>query len=98
MSDGASIEQRVSARISPTSVADAAEAHLRGLLFGGAWSAGQELRDTVLARELGIARPTVRAAIHRLISEGLLEREPGEARGSARSPRTTCATSTPPAA
>ncbi|GAA4156779.1 FCD domain-containing protein [Leifsonia shinshuensis] len=63
--------------IATLSVADAAEAHLRALLFGGAFEAGQELRDTVLARELGIARPTARTAVLRLISEGLLERRPG---------------------
>lgn len=59
------------------SVADAAEGHLRRLLFSGALKAGQELRDTVIAKELGIARPTARTAVLRLISEGLLEREPG---------------------
>ncbi len=63
--------------LTSTSVADAAEAHLRELLFSGALPAGQELRDTVLARQLGIARPTVRTAVLRLVSEGLLEREPG---------------------
>lgn len=63
--------------ITSTTVADAAEAHLRRLLFSGALQAGQELRDTVLAKELGIARPTARTAVLRLISEGLLERQPG---------------------
>lgn len=60
-----------------TSVADAAESHLRRLLFSGAFEAGQELRDTFLAKQLGIARPTARTAVLRLISEGLLERRPG---------------------
>lgn len=77
MSERGATGPRAAVRISATSVAVAAEAHLRGLLFQGAWAAGTELRDTVLARELGIARPTVRAAIHQLIAEGLLEREPG---------------------
>jgi DNA-binding GntR family transcriptional regulator len=61
----------------PVSVADAAEAHLRAQLFGGRLRAGQVLRDTSLAEELGIARPTARTAVLRLIAEGLLEREPG---------------------
>jgi DNA-binding GntR family transcriptional regulator len=63
--------------LSPVSVADAAEAHLRAQLFGGRLRAGQVLRDTFLAEELGIARPTARTAVLRLIAEGLLEREPG---------------------
>lgn len=65
------------ATITATSVAEAAEAHLRSLLFSGALRPGQELRDTVLAKDLGIARPTARTAVMRLVSEGLLERRPG---------------------
>lgn len=65
------------ARIVSTTVADAATAHLRRMLFSGKLEAGQVLRDTTLAKELGIARPTVRTAVDRLVSEGLLEREPG---------------------
>lgn len=72
-----SLPQTSSSAITPMSVADAAEAHLRRLLFSGALKAGQELRDTVIAKDLGIARPTARTAVLRLISEGLLEREPG---------------------
>lgn len=74
---GDALSVGVSTPISSTSVADAAEAHLRRLLFSGALKAGQELRDTVLAKQLGIARPTARTAVLRLIAEGLLEREPG---------------------
>lgn len=63
--------------LTSTSVADAAEVHLRRLLFSGSFQPGQVLKDTVLAKDLGIARPTVRTAVLRLVSEGLLEREPG---------------------
>lgn len=65
------------ANLASVSVADAAEEHLRSLLFSGSLPAGEELRDTVIAQELGIARPTARMAVQRLVSEGLLEREPG---------------------
>lgn len=73
----ASFDVGSGAPIATMSVADAAEAHLRQLLFSGALEAGQELRDTVLATQLGIARPTARIAVQRLVLEGLLEREPG---------------------
>ena len=63
--------------VTPVSVADAAESHLRALLFSGSLRAGEVLRDTALARQLGIARPTARTAVLRLIAEGLLERDPG---------------------
>lgn len=63
--------------IETVSVADAAVNYLRSQLFSGALRPGQELRDTTIATELGIARPTVRMAVQRLVSEGLLERHPG---------------------
>ena len=65
------------------SVADAAAEHLRSLLFSGSIRPGQVLKDTIIAKELGIARPTARIAVQRLVSEGLLVREPGH---SARMP------------
>lgn len=71
---GPSIPSRA---MSPVSVADAAEAHLRSLLFSGEFRAGEVLRDTSIAQQLGIARPTARIAVQRLTSEGLLERQPG---------------------
>lgn len=63
--------------IETVSIADAAEAQLRTMLFNGDIEPGQELKDTMLAEEFGIARPTVRTVVQRLVSEGLLERKPG---------------------
>jgi|SRR5699024_9124471 len=63
--------------IETVSIADATEAQLRTMLFNGDIEPGQELKDTMLAEEFGIARPTVRIVVQRLVSEGLLERKPG---------------------
>ena len=59
------------------SVADAVANELRHRLLAGDYAAGQELRDTELADELGAARPTVRAAVQTLVADGLLERGRG---------------------
>ena len=59
------------------SVADAVANELRRRLLAGEYAAGQELRDTELASELGAARPTVRAAVQTLVADGLLERGRG---------------------
>ena len=59
------------------SVADAVANELRRRLLAGEYAAGQELRDTELADELGAARPTVRAAVQTLVADGLLERGRG---------------------
>jgi DNA-binding GntR family transcriptional regulator len=58
-------------------VAEAVAARLRTQLLAGDLPGGTELRDTVLAAELGVARPTVRAAVQALVAEGLLERTRG---------------------
>jgi DNA-binding GntR family transcriptional regulator len=59
------------------SVADAITSELRRRLLDGQYEAGQELRDTELSEEFGAARPTVRAAVAMLVSDGLLERGRG---------------------
>ena len=60
-----------------TTVVDAVAAALRGRLLDGVLPPGQVLRDTVLAEEFGVARPTVRAAVQVLVAEGLIERDRG---------------------
>lgn len=59
------------------SVADAVAAGLRARMLTGELPGGAELRDTDLAQEYGVARPTVRAAVQVLVADGLLERGRG---------------------
>lgn len=58
-------------------VADAATSQMRDRLFAGEYESGEEIKDTQLAEELGIARPTARVVVQQLITEGMLVREPG---------------------
>ncbi len=59
------------------SVAEAATNMLRERLFAGDYIAGQEIKDTQVAIDFGIARPTARVAVQQLINEGILVRDPG---------------------
>lgn len=59
------------------SVVDAAVNRLRASLFAGQYHAGEELKDTQLAADFGIARPTMRAVVQQLVAERMLERAPG---------------------
>lgn len=59
------------------SVAEAATTRLRESLFAGTFKAGEEIKDTQVADEYGIARPTARIAVQQLINEGMLMRDPG---------------------
>lgn len=59
------------------SVTEAATSRLRESLFAGSYKSGEEIKDTQVAEDYGIARPTARIAVQHLISEGILVREPG---------------------
>lgn len=59
------------------SVAEAATNRLRESLFAGEFAAGEEIKDTRVAADFGIARPTARVAVQQLINEGMLVRPPG---------------------
>lgn len=59
------------------SVAEAATNSLRESLFAGSYQAGEEIKDTQVADDYGIARPTARIAVQQLINEGMLVRDPG---------------------
>jgi DNA-binding GntR family transcriptional regulator len=63
--------------IQTVTVADAVADELRRRLLSGQYRAGEQLRDTELAQEFGAARPTIRAAVQMLVSDGLLERRRG---------------------
>ena len=71
-----------------TTVVDAVAAALRERLLDGALTPGQVLRDTALADEFGVARPTIRAAVQVLTNDGLVVRDRGR---SARVPEFTTA-------
>jgi DNA-binding GntR family transcriptional regulator len=61
--------------IHPISATEAVAATLRERIFDGAIVPGARLPELELAADLGVARPTVRAAIQTLCHEGLLQRE-----------------------
>lgn len=64
-------------QLKTVSVVGAAADRLRDGLFAGEFEAGQELKDTQIAEEYGIARPTARLAVQQLVSEGMLIRPAG---------------------
>jgi DNA-binding GntR family transcriptional regulator len=56
------------------SVVDAVADDLRALVLRGQLSAGDGLTETEVATRYGVARPTAKAAIEKLVSESLLRR------------------------
>ena len=64
-------------RVEAVSVVDAVAGTLRQRLLSGYYRGGEQLKDTDLATEFEVARPTVRAAVQALVAEGLLERGRG---------------------
>lgn len=70
-------EAAVKRPLQTVSVAEAATNQLRESLFSGDFTAGEEIKDTRIADEYGIARPTARIAVQQLINEGMLVRDPG---------------------
>lgn len=64
--------------IDTITVADAVRSRLERSLLAGDYPAGAEVRDTHVARQLGVARPTARVAVQALIADGFLVRESGK--------------------
>ena len=58
-------------------VADAVRTRLERSLLAGDYPAGAQVKDSHVAEKLGVARPTARVAVQRLIADGFLERETG---------------------
>jgi DNA-binding GntR family transcriptional regulator len=58
------------------SVSDDVHSELRRRLIAGHFEAGQKLKEEHVAGEFGVSRTPVRAAIQRLVAEGLLEAAP----------------------
>lgn len=58
-------------------VADAVRTRLERSLLAGDYSAGAVVKDSHVAQQLGVARPTARVAVQSLIADGFLERETG---------------------
>lgn len=58
------------------SVSDDVHTELRRRLIAGHFDPGEKLREEHVAAELGVSRTPVRAAIQRLVAEGLLEAAP----------------------
>lgn len=58
------------------SMSDDVHAELRHRLIAGQFSPGEKIREEHIAAELSVSRTPVRAAIQRLVAEGLLEAAP----------------------
>lgn len=62
-----------SEKLQTVSVVDALEGRLRHEIYGGAIPAGERIKESPLAQELGVSRHTLRAALTRLENVGLLQ-------------------------
>ena len=61
-------------RISAVSIVEAVASDLRGRIFSGELASSQALTETDVAGSYEVARPTAKAAIEKLVAEGLLVR------------------------
>ena len=59
------------------SLTEQARLHIKEKIFDGAFEAGRIPSETELADELGVSRTTIRAALNRLESEGVIYRKQG---------------------
>lgn len=61
-------------RIKPVSIVDAVAEDIRASIFGGSLGGGVLLTEAEIATRYEVARPTAKAAIEKLVAEGLLMR------------------------
>ena len=61
-------------RIAAVSIVDAVASDLRSRIFAGELGSGDALTETEVASAYDVARPTAKAAIEKLVAEGLLDR------------------------
>lgn len=69
-----SVRHNVVFRVAATSIVDAIADDLRARLFVGELAGGMALTETDMAASYDVARPTAKAAIEKLVAEGLLVR------------------------
>ena len=63
-------------RLRPVPATEALAVALRDRILSGEVPPGTRLPELELVAQYGVARPTVREALHRLVHEGLLQRKP----------------------
>lgn len=63
-------------RVKPLSIVDAVAADMRNNIFAGVLLSGTQITESDIAGTYSVARPTAKAAIEKLVSEGLLLRGP----------------------
>jgi DNA-binding GntR family transcriptional regulator len=61
-------------RVQPLSIVDAIAQDIRGSLFNGALPSATQLTEAEVAATYDVARPTAKAALEKLVAEGLLLR------------------------
>jgi DNA-binding GntR family transcriptional regulator len=61
-------------RVKPVSIVDAVAEDIRMSIFGGSLGGGALLTEAEIATRYEVARPTAKAAIEKLVAEGLLQR------------------------
>lgn len=79
------MEKEIAGKVEDARTNRASEAYqtLRGLIVRGGLAPGARLRETELARKLGVSRTPVREALSRLEYEGFVRTQRGEARREA---------------